>query len=213
MLDPSVLFYEYELVILRPDHFLPDDSLLPCYSRRQDHRVQGMHLYKMTDRMLRRFKTNGERFPPFQFKGLRPFLGQVINPYLVILAAEIKFRRYLAASGPELPQDYKSLVDKTIEVAELLYFQPVGPPATFYLPVDMAMFHTEAKFNDVAMGFQSLAHDKFGVGGSTPRQARQPATGGGETRHADTDHWRYMLSGHGRFQFFLLWASLLIPSN
>jgi hypothetical protein len=68
--------------------------------------------------MLREFPGNdtSERFPPFHFKGLRAFLGHAINPYLVILAAEIKFRRYLAANGPELPEEYQLLVDKSMEV-------------------------------------------------------------------------------------------------
>src|SRR5882757_11178592 len=100
-LDPSVLLSEYELVVLQPYHFLPDDSLLPFCSRRRDHRVLEVHHYKMADRVLRQYPGNdtSERFPPFQFKGLRAFLGHAINPYLVILAAEIKFRRYLAANG------------------------------------------------------------------------------------------------------------------
>lgn len=169
----------------------------------------------MADRMLRKFPGNdtSERFPSFHFKGLRAVLGHAINPYLVILAAEIKFRRYLAANGPELPQEYKSLMDKTIEVAELLYFQPAGPLPALYHPfeADMTAFHTEAKFDDAEMGFRTRANNE--PGGSTARQERRPAASGGGTRRADADHWRHMLSGRGRFQvFFLLRASLLTPN-
>ena len=160
----------------------------------------------MADRVLRKYPgiDTSERFPSFRFKGLRAVLGHAINPYLVILAAEIKFRRYLTANGPELPQDYKSLMDKTIEVAELLYFQPAGalPAPALYHPfeVDMAEFHTEAKFDVTEMGFRTRANNESG--GSTARQERRPAAGGGGTRRADADHWRHMLSGRGRFQFF-----------
>jgi hypothetical protein len=179
-----------------------------------------VHRYKMADRVLRRYPGNdtSERFPPFPFKGLRAILGHAINPYLVILAAEIKFRRYLAANGTNLPQVYKSLMDKTIEVANLLYFQPAGPPPppAFYHPlleVDMAKFHTEAKLDDAGVVFRTRANDESGR--STTPRARGPAagvSGDGGTRHADTDYWRHMLSGRGGLQFFLLWASLLIPS-
>jgi len=130
----------------------------------------------MADRVLRQYPGNdtSERFPPFQFKGLRAFLGHAINPYLVILAAEIKFRRYLAANGTNPPQVYKSLMDKTIEVAKLLYFQPAGPPPAFYHPleVDMAKFHTEAKFDDAGMVFRTRANDESGRS-TTPRATRR----------------------------------------
>jgi hypothetical protein len=157
----------------------------------------------MADRVLREFPGNdtSERFPLFRFKGHRAFLRHAINPYFVILAAEIKFRRYLAANGPELPQDCKSLIEKTIEVAELLYFQPAGPLPALYHPFegDMAAFHTEAKFDDAEMGFRTRSNNESG--GSTARQERRPAAGGGGTRRVDADHWRHMLSGRGKFHF------------
>ena len=41
LLDQSARLAEYELVVLQPDHFLPDDSLLLYYGRQPDGRVVG----------------------------------------------------------------------------------------------------------------------------------------------------------------------------
>ena len=168
----------------------------------------------MANRVLRKFPANdtSERFPPFQFKGLRAFLGHAINPYLVILAAEIKLRRYLAANGPELPQDYKSLMDKTIEVTELLYFQPAGPPPAFYHPfqVDVVAFHAEAKFDNAEMGFWTRANASRVVplldGRGDP-----PLVVVEQDMRTLTIGVINSLAAVGS-SFFLLWASLLIPS-
>ena len=93
-----------------------------------DRRVVGVNYFKMADRMLYNIPGDdtSDRFPPFCFIGNRTLAVHTTNPYLVILAAEIKFRRYLAANGPPLPPIYDSLMRKTIQVAELLYFRPVG---------------------------------------------------------------------------------------
>ena len=130
-----------------------------------------MKQYKMADRVLRKFPGNdiSERFPPFCFLGNRVLLGHTVNPYLVILDAEIKFRRYLAADGPELPPDYKSLMEKNHRV-------------------DMAAFHFELNFNDAELGFQIHVDES---GASTARQQKPAVGGGGETRRADAVHWRH----------------------
>jgi hypothetical protein len=149
------------------------------------------------------------------FRVIRSNLGQNINPYLVILAAEIKFRRYIAANGPSLPV-YDSLMRETLEVAELLYFQPVGlahgSSAGFsFISVDMESQHAQVNSVDSAvaaleMRFRTGAE---GESGGSTAQHRQPAVGGNRTRHKDADYWRHMMSGHGMFHFSL-WASLLI---
>jgi len=197
VLDPSIRYAEYELVVLQPDHFLPDDSLLPLYSRQQIE-VVGFKHYKMAaDRVLREYPGHdtSQRFPPFRFIGNRNRVGHTINPYLVILAAEIKFRRYLAANGPQLPPVYDSLMRKTIQVAELLYFLPSDRESAFHDPVviDMEAFHTPVDFVDAEMGFRTGADDESG--GSTARQQKRTAASGGGTRRPDADYWRHMLSG------------------
>ena len=158
------------------------------------------------DRVLREQPGNdtSQRFPPFRFIGSRNQVGHTINPYLVILAAEIKFRRYLAANGPQLPPVYNSLMHKTIHVAELLYFLPAERVSAFHDPVvvDMEAFHTPVDFVDAEMGFRADADNESG--GSTARQQRRTTAAGGGTRRTEADYWRHMLSGRGRFQNFIV---------
>ena len=148
------------------------------------------------------------RFPTFRFIGIRNQDGHTINPYLVILAAEIKFRRYLAADGPQLPPVYDALMRKTIKAAELLYFVPADAGAAFRDPilVDMEAYYSTIESTDSEMGFRTGTNEESGS--STARKQRRTAAagggggGGGGTRRADADYWRHMLSGRGRFQNF-----------
>jgi len=193
--------------VLQPDHFLPDNSLLPLYSRLQGEVVGSKHYKMADDRVLREQPGHdtSTRFPPFGFIGKRNQVGHTINPYLVILAAEIKFRRYLAANGPQLPPVYDALMRKTIKVAELLYFVPADTGSAFHDPilVDMEAYYSTVEVTDAEMGFRIDTDE--GSGGSTARQQRRTAGGGGGgTRRADADYWRNMLSGRGRFQNFIL---------
>ena len=148
--------------------------------------------------MLRKFPANdtSERFPPFQFKDLRAFLGHAINIYLVILAAEIKFRRYLAANGPRLPPVYNSLMRKTIKVADLLYFRPEYNPGSL-----------EDMGNEKCYEWIDISEDDEMdplTGTNNPRindsTVRQTDIGG--TRDINSNYWRHMLSGRGRFHNF-----------
>jgi len=54
LLDDSTRLADYELVILQPEHFLPDNSVLPFYNRRQsDGKVVEVKGFKMVDRRPR----------------------------------------------------------------------------------------------------------------------------------------------------------------
>jgi len=165
--------------------------------------IEKVMQYKMAaDRVLREHtghdsdQSRTRRFPPFLFRGERNTLGNTINPYLVILAAEIKFRRYLAANGPKLPRVYESLMRKTIQVADLLYFHlPACRPAAFYELVktddddDNDDFDDEENvFDDDEMDARTGTND-----GSSDSTVRQTDTGG--TRDGDPNYWRHMLSG------------------
>jgi len=130
-------------------------------------------------------------FKPFD--GYRIELGYTVNPYLVILAAEIKFRRYVAANGPPLLPVYNSLMQKTIEVAELLYFrpemsQPALPSSLKYIPVDMEGYHAPAPLHNGKISCT-------GASGSSGGCQQRPVTGGGGARREDANYWRDMLSG------------------
>lgn len=135
------------------------------------------------------------RYPPFRFAGNRERGGK-LNPYLVILAAEIKFRRYRAApNAPRLDAEYEALITKTIELANLLYSEPItGANAQrfFYEPseemdVDDDETSESHATPDPEMGFR--AND---AGGSTARSLN----GEGGTRRPNFN-WRSLLSGHG----------------
>ena len=83
--------------------------------------------------MLYRANTDGllqEAYSESAFPELNPpdrdgFNG--LNPYLVVLAAEIKFRRFKKSPDRHaLPLEYETIMDKTIKVADLLYYMPYG---------------------------------------------------------------------------------------
>ena len=128
-------------------------------------------------------------------------MGHTINPFLVILAAEIKFRRYLAADGPRLPPVYDALMRKTIQVADLLsisYLQSFNLGSMTPIVIDLQAFYAPVSFVDAEMRFQTDGNESSG---STAGQQRQTAAVGDGTRRADdADYWRRMLSGRGRFQ-------------
>jgi len=134
------------------------------------------------DRILREHPGHdaSQRFPPFRFIGNRNQVGHTMNPYLIILAAEIEFRRCLAANGTPLFPIYDSLMRKTIQVAELLYFVPADRVSAFRDPVviDMEASHNPVNFLDAEMGFRTGAAAAAGVCGYTARQQRQSASGG-----------------------------------
>ncbi|KAF5373278.1 hypothetical protein D9615_007399 [Tricholomella constricta] len=117
---------EYELVALYPDHFLPNGSMLTIY------RPKGGYInYVSSDRRLRRTtESSSPRLPPFHHESQErgPYPNR-LNIFLVILNAEIKFRRYSQENQlnnfPALPQDILTLITRTIELADLIYWQPV----------------------------------------------------------------------------------------
>jgi hypothetical protein len=118
---------QYELVALHPDHFLPKGRPLIVYdSATREHKSY----VAATDQCLREtVDPQSPPFPPF-------YLGEDIrenslhpNVCLVALNAQIKFRRYLEmvqAQPPPtpLPQLVLSLIDRTIELVQLLYWKP-----------------------------------------------------------------------------------------
>jgi hypothetical protein len=83
-------------VALRPEHMLPDGKVLVAYSRDANGLVVSHKTYVPGPYHTLR-ESPGDltcsRFPPFSFDYLRT-RGH-LNPFLVILNAQIKFRRYL----------------------------------------------------------------------------------------------------------------------
>ncbi|KIM38463.1 hypothetical protein M413DRAFT_242031 [Hebeloma cylindrosporum] len=171
----------------------------------------------MVDGVLRQhpWAQDSPIYPAFQVR--REIVGYNLNPYLVILAAEIKFRRYNAANGPALPPPYDTLMRKTLEVADLLYFQPVVNRDASSVQFAIVNVDVDSRYaQDKPLDSDVASLMEFGVrtgaegesGGSTARQ-RQPAAG---TRRKDADYWRHLMSGRGAFHL-LSCLSLLIESR
>lgn len=69
--------------------------------------------------------------PPFSAPN-RVLVTDYINPFLVILNAGIKFRRYFRQAPPEipLPDVVQELMRKSMELIELVYWKPEMRPGT-----------------------------------------------------------------------------------
>ena len=142
--------------------------------------------------------TDTPRYPSFHFSGTRE-RGDRLNPYLVILAAEIKFRRYRASpNAPRLDAEYETLIAKTINVANLLYWEPLtGANAQRFFPLEprekMDIDGDGTDESEVTreseMGIRGENED---AGSPTAR----PLKWKGGARRSDVD-WRSLLSGHG----------------
>jgi hypothetical protein len=118
---------QYELIALHPEHFLPYGCPFIVYDR-------GTRRYKSyvvaTDMCLRESVDPGSPpFPPFYPYAPDRELRLRPNVYLVALNAEIKCRRYFAmisTSPPQipLPDHVLSLMRRTMQLVELLYWRP-----------------------------------------------------------------------------------------
>ncbi|KAF8521398.1 hypothetical protein BU17DRAFT_87952 [Hysterangium stoloniferum] len=131
--DQAIVNPQNELVALHPEHFLISGSVLSIY----DPLVRLPKMYvPAPDRRLREFPgaINHATLPPFTFTSSRA-PAAVLNPFFVILNAEIKFRRYLRQinSNPPstpLPNDVLHLINRTIDLVRLLYWKPTTRPGT-----------------------------------------------------------------------------------
>ena len=131
---PAFVNPRYELVALRPKHLLPNGKVLVTYSRDADGLVSLKTYVPGEDHTLRESPGNFScpRFPPFSFDYHRRNYAN-LNPFLVILNAEIKFRRYFRQQQPPplpLPADPMTLIQLTTELVKLIYWDPIVKPNT-----------------------------------------------------------------------------------
>ena len=125
---PNVANPEYELIALHPEHFLPRGAVLTVYSP-----GDGSHKNYVAaeDRSLRESPDpNSPRLPPFRHSTDGREFAERINIFLVILNAEIKFRRYFKMIREDpppmpLPDDVIHLMRRTADLIDLLYCRPV----------------------------------------------------------------------------------------
>ena len=111
---------------MHPEHFLPLGNMLTVYD---PSTTTYKHYVAASDRYLRESPhPNSPRLPAFHHVSeAREPTYLRLNVFLVIMNAEIKFRRYLAMPQPTtpLPADVINLMYRTIHLVDLLYWQPV----------------------------------------------------------------------------------------
>ena len=116
-------------MVLSPKFFLPNKCRLRTYPQEARSKEYAI----ADDGVLREVpaQNDSSEFLPFAFDTPRQFDELGLNPLLVILNADIKFRQYRRHAGAGmLHPNYEVLVKKTLELADLLYFQPVPAPGT-----------------------------------------------------------------------------------
>ena len=200
-------------MVLRPNHFLPDESVLTTYDR-VNGRVSTKTYTIAPDGTLRRVPVDdinaSERFPTFAFDYNRR-ADDRLNPFLVILNAEIKFRRLLRENPrPGLPDDVMELINKTIYLVELIYWDPVPRPNTrawtIWEPMEVDDDPKAPQSGDTDMG-------EFGMRGDDEDDDPTLRQRGGHNirgrQHASLtleerrDIGQNLLSGHGKFSHYL----------
>ena len=123
--NPSFAKPEYELVALHPEHFLPHGNMLTIYD---PSTATYKHYVTATDRRLRESPDpSSPRLPPFHHVSEDRHFGKRLNVFLVVMNAEIKFRRYFEIVPPTtpLPVDVINLMRRTMDLVDLLYWKPV----------------------------------------------------------------------------------------
>src|SRR5688572_20015248 len=111
------------MVVLHPSHFLPVGNLLKVYrppssdvalyGMAQDGVLRRASVEEVDDGFLRPtpIADDAPRFPSFKFEAPTPrdpTYFETLNPYLVILSAHIKFRRYKRSDWPPLETHYQA---------------------------------------------------------------------------------------------------------
>lgn len=170
---------EYELVVLQPKHFLPKGSILTRYPVPGTQGGIPRHYQIDSKRVLKEAPATEDspRYPSFRFTGNRE-PKKKLNPLFVVLAGEIKFRRYRRAPNAlTLDAYYESLITKSMYLADLLYLKPgdVFPADKNLSTSDDGMEiddegETESQeFFDAELGFRN---EETSAGGSTARPLR-----------------------------------------
>ncbi|KAF4618113.1 hypothetical protein D9613_012684 [Agrocybe pediades] len=121
--EPPLTDVKYELVLLHPQHLLPKKGDALTVFNEDGHDLSGKMYFVSPDGALREGPDDTQpRLPAFSSNRARA-QGDMLNPFLVILNAEVAFRRFRERPHP-LCQDYNELIDLTIELTDKVYFQP-----------------------------------------------------------------------------------------
>jgi hypothetical protein len=156
------------------------------------------------DRVLREDPgtVDSPRLPPFTFDA-RGGDALNLNPFLVILNAEIKFRRYIRQGHhTRLSPDVQQLMEKTCELVQLIYWKPTEATneegRQRRIAVDCMDVDSSVSSSDPADMSEFGFLDDKGAGGSTarPLKRRHIALVGPAER---PNCIQYLLSGHGSY--------------
>jgi hypothetical protein len=221
---PSFTNPEYELVALHPKHFLP----LGVLTVHDPATKTNKNYFAARDQCLRESpEPDSPRFPAFHHKSEnRPKLKR-LNVFLVILNAGTKFRRYfeivrLSPPATPLPDDVLTLMRRTIELIDLIYWKPVPTTGSRGEAIIADVVATRRRHQESASNLRSETVMSIKEGTSqqgededvqnpsdvrtTSRRRRQlpwPADADLETRMA---YGRVLMSGHGEL-FFASYSS------
>jgi len=201
---------QYELVVLHPEHFLPKGSSLTFYTRVSDQ-LHGKAYVVGHDRTLRESPgtTDSPRLPAFTFDANRAALP--LNVFLVVLNAEIKFRRYRRmGTMPKLPEDFEELMDETIKLVELIYWKP-EKKSSYRQRIDLShvAMDVDDQDTDVEMGMKPIDEedDEDTLGKSSRRIQVVKRPSRNRTLEQRKEYMQYLLSGRGGSVFNVIAVS------
>jgi len=192
------------MVVLHPEHFLPNSDLSFYHGTSTKHYSIGH------DRALREApgdSDNSPRLPPFSFDAPQE-QGKMLNPFLVIINAEIRFRRFRRMGLAPLCRHYEELIDLTIQLVQLIYHQPLVEAIFERLDKRHMLDDQQTSAGvDVDEGEVRLRMDDQEDGDHTIKSSRRSRTGAGAVRHpgpgavADEfiEYGQYLMSGRGMF--------------
>jgi hypothetical protein len=126
--SPSFRDPEYELVALHPEHFLPRGSTLTVSDRLTGSCKN--YVAAKDQHLCESLELDSPRFLAFHHNFECRNDTRHMNVFLVVLNAEIKFERYLKMvclhpPTTPLPQDVLTLMKRTMELVELIYWEPI----------------------------------------------------------------------------------------
>ena len=220
---PAYTDLQYELVALLPEHLiLPGMSVSVFHSAEDSSNTAILKNYVLADdRSLREApgKENSPRFPPFS-SPMRNDSGQRLNPFLVIINAEIKFRRFIRGNKlGELPQDVRELIQKTCQVVEQIYWQPDAlVQYARSQPIESQMDIDEGESNsgsDYVSEIGVLSQgSKREYGGSTAKPAKRGrAVHSSIPTHGITKEYMDQLIGRSSYWFLCLFVFYRTPNH
>lgn len=124
--QPPLSDATYELVLLYPDHFLPKGSAITVFTE-DGNSLSGKMYVVSPDGALREGRENDKAIlPAFMSNNARTEPHHTLNPFLVVINAEIAFRRFKrCTSPPTLCPEYMELIELTLKLVDEIYFQPL----------------------------------------------------------------------------------------